>query len=75
MADPVDRANDVVEVCTAEAERRARGKSAPETHPEFNGTDCVDCEDQIPVARLVLGKVRCVECQEELERRQVRGLV
>lgn len=36
-----------------------------ETHPDFDGTHCVesDCGEPIPQLRLTLGKVRCVACQ------------
>ncbi len=67
MADIVDAADAVTELWTADAERRARGKSAPEIHPEFDGLNCVDCCEEIPSARLAMGKVRCVECQVTLE--------
>lgn len=33
-------------------------------------TECVDCDDDIPPARLALGKVRCVVCQGKLEKRR-----
>ena len=70
MADPCDIANDTLEVCQAEALRRALGKSKPETHPDYDGEHCVDenCGIVIPAARRALGKVRCVECQSLLER-------
>lgn len=71
MPDPADIANDVVEVCQADAERRARGKSAPETHADFDGLHCVDCGEPIHTARLGLGKVRCVDCQSQLEKQQM----
>lgn len=32
--------------------------------------DCADCGVDIPEARLTMGKVRCVRCQERLERRR-----
>ena len=67
MPDLADNADSVVELWTADAERRARGKSAPESHPEFDGLNCVDCCEEIPSARLAMGKVRCVECQHDLE--------
>ena len=69
MADPVDKANDTVETCTAEAEARARGKSAPEHDPSFDGTHCIedDCGAVIPPARLALGRIRCVDCQRLTE--------
>ena len=68
MADIADIAGNVIETCLADAERRARGKSAPESHPDFDGVNCVECGEDIPQARLDLGKVRCVDCQELLER-------
>ena len=68
MADPIDIANDRAAAFTENAERRARGKSGPETHPDFDGRNCVDCGEAIPAARLALGKVRDVECQQKLER-------
>jgi RNA polymerase-binding transcription factor DksA len=68
--DIVDIASSTIEVCQAEAERRARGQSAPELDPRFDGFNCVEqnCGEPIPAARLALGKVRCVSCQELLER-------
>ena len=72
MADPADIAAETIETCLADAERRARGKSAPERHPDFDGQHCVEehCGVDIPAARLVLGKVRCVDCQTLLEKRR-----
>jgi len=70
MPDLADNADAVTELWTADAERRARGKSAPESHPDFDGLTCVDCGDIIPAGRLQLGRVRCVECQSVTERRR-----
>lgn len=42
---------------------------APETHPDFDGESCVDCGDDIPQLRLDMGRVRCVYCQEKIERK------
>lgn len=71
MADAADIAASTIETCTAEAERRARGKSGPESDPRFDGKHCVeaDCGLEIPAARLNVGKVRCVDCQTLLEKR------
>jgi RNA polymerase-binding transcription factor DksA len=66
--DIVDAADSVVELWTADAERRARGKSAPESHPEFDGSHCVECGDLIHPDRLKLGRIRCIYCQGEIER-------
>lgn len=69
MADIADTANDTAQVCTDEALRRARKNAGPEHDESFDGLHCVDCCDEIHRARLALGKVRCVECQSELEKR------
>lgn len=61
----------------ADIQRRARLMNQPETHPEFDGTHCVDCDTEIPAARLAMHRVRCVHCQQDLEnmsrQQQARG--
>jgi len=52
-----------------DAIRAVRQKVAPETHPDFDGRHCVDCGDAIPKVRLENGRVRCVTCQEILEKK------
>ena len=42
--------------------------NAPESHPAFDGAHCVACDDPIPLARLKMGKVRCVKCQSIKEK-------
>ena len=74
MPDLADIAGDRIEQHQADSERHARGKSGPESHPDFDGSHCVDCEDEIPLTRLALGKIRCVDCQTELESKKARGL-
>jgi RNA polymerase-binding transcription factor DksA len=51
----------------AETQRRARLLNQPERHPDFDGKHCLDCESLIPQVRLNLQRIRCVECQQELE--------
>lgn len=68
MADIFDTAQAFQARLNSDAEARARGKSAPETHPEFDGYHCVDCAEAIHPVRLAMGKVRCMECQDFLER-------
>ncbi len=36
---------------------------------DFNGTDCVDCDEPILAPRLALGRWTCVECQTRKEKR------
>ena len=72
VPDLADSADSVVELWTADAERRARGKSAPERHPDFDGSHCVECGEIIPLARLLHARVRCVWCQQDIEKLQRR---
>lgn len=56
----------------AEVQRRALLANRPETHPDFDGKHCVECDVVIPRERLALKKVRCVHCQRDLEERNAR---
>lgn len=67
-ADENERASLIEEQFTDAALEAARAKARPESHPDFDGAHCVECADAIPSARLALGRVRCVTCQERLER-------
>ncbi len=49
---------------------RARQLNKPESHPDFDGKHCIECDIAIPKARLALFKIRCVDCQDFLERKQ-----
>lgn len=57
----------------ADIQSRAMQLNRPETHPDFNGTECVECGIEIPLARLKMHKVRCVDCQNELEQERARN--
>mgnify|MGYP000961097129 CR=1 FL=1 len=48
---------------------RAINLNKPEKHPDFDGEHCIDCDESIPPARLLLSKVRCVDCQNDLEQK------
>ena len=67
-----DLAQRLEEVARTSAEQAAHAACAPETHPDFDGAHCVeaDCGDLIPAGRLSLGRVRCRDCQERVERRR-----
>lgn len=82
MADWIDEAGEVNEVLKDAALKSAgfdfsKNQSpalAPEDHPDFDGTHCVDCHVVIPEQRLFMGRVRCVDCQAILEyRRKTTG--
>lgn len=69
ITDTSDRATAIEMSFTAESLRAAREKCRPETHPDFDGSSCVECGEVIPKARLKLGRVRCTACQEILEKK------
>ena len=68
-SDESDRATMVELQFNEDSIAEARKRSAPETHPDFDGKHCVNCEVTIPKARLELNKVRCVDCQALLEQK------
>jgi RNA polymerase-binding transcription factor DksA len=68
MADFIDDAQVVNELHQELSLREQRAKVMPETHPDFDGAHCIDCEDEVPAARLSWGRIRCVGCQEHKER-------
>lgn len=68
-ADPLDEAASLAASLAEGGIAAARRANAPETHPDFDGESCLDCETPIPEKRLAMGKIRCVSCQELLERR------
>lgn len=56
----------------AEVSRRARELNRPQTHPDFDGLHCVECDIEIPKLRLDSGRVRCVDCQTDIENESKR---
>lgn len=65
-----ERAEQLAQADRDEALRRARAAAGAESHPNFDGKRCVECEDDIPAARIALGKVRCVWCQGRRDRKE-----
>lgn len=68
-ADENDRASMREMQFNAEALEKARKRAGPESHPDFDGKHCVECDEVIHKERIKLGKVRCVHCQSILEKR------
>ena len=57
----------------AKALENHKKNNLPETHPDFDGEHCIDCDVKIIKERLKLGKIRCVDCQEYLEKMNKRN--
>lgn len=71
MADESDRASMLEMSYNDDAVEAVRKMATtPETHPDFDGKHCVECDEKIPALRLQMGKVRCVDCQAKLEATQ-----
>ena len=78
-ADPIDHASGVETRARDIDVRIARSRAAPEQEPVRDAegailywpiTECVDCDDTIPEARLALARIRCVSCQEKKETKE-----
>jgi hypothetical protein len=76
MADVIDDAGEYNQVYQDAAFKTAgfnfeEGKVSPalaaQTHPDFDGAHCVDCDVVIPAQRLAWGRVRCTECEATRE--------
>jgi RNA polymerase-binding transcription factor DksA len=67
MADEIDIANDLAAIQLARALEEMRKNSSQGTS---GSKYCVECGDDIPLARKKLGFKLCVPCVEETERKK-----
>jgi RNA polymerase-binding transcription factor DksA len=71
-ADDLDQASELTQQLTDAYVSNVRDAARPEQVQLPDGSwphpDCIDCGDEILPARLALGRVRCVSCQQDLER-------
>lgn len=71
-ADDLDRAADLTQAATDYAISEQIRKAQPEQVMRADGSWpvqlCVDCGDDLVMARLQMGRVRCVGCQSDVER-------
>lgn len=65
----MERAEEREREAREQAIARSTRAMAPQYHPDFDGVTCVRCSDDMPPLRLSMGKVRCVICQTQLEKR------
>jgi hypothetical protein len=70
-ADDLDRASELTQTLTDAYINGVRNLAAPEQVQRPDGswpvTEC-ECGETIPQGRLLLGKIRCVACQADLEK-------
>lgn len=51
---------------------KARELSRPQSHPDFDGKHCLDCDEPIPEVRLKNGYILCVDCKTIQEKEDKR---
>lgn len=67
-ADNLDRASELEEI-QRQAAIQATQRRLSTVPPDFDGLNCVDCEEEIEEGRLAIGKYTCFHCQTKRERR------
>ena len=72
-SDNLDRAADLTRMYTDDAIREAAYRVRPQQVQNADGTwphpECTDCDNEIPMARLQMGRIRCIYCQERIEKK------
>lgn len=72
--DDADKAQDQIEKFNESALNEVRKRAATrEAHHDFDGEHCIDCLIEIPLKRLEMGRIRCVDCQSLLEKEEKRN--
>lgn len=71
-ADETDMASDMEEAFREKAIEQVQSHLR-QHHPDFDGVTCLDCGEDMIELRLQMGRIRCVYCQNILERKQ-KGL-
>lgn len=66
-ADELDMASEMEMIFNEEAQQAVAARLQPETHPDFDGRHCIECEDELPELRLTMGRIHCVSCQQRIE--------
>ena len=71
-ADPLDQAGVLTQQLNDAYVASVRVRALPQQVQAADGSWphplCVDCDADIPPPRLALGRIRCVHCQEYVER-------
>lgn len=62
-ADELEMASHLQDQLNTQGRKVVAAALAPQTHPDFNGKDCLDCEVELPPVRIAMGRIRCTVCQ------------
>lgn len=69
-ADELDIASELEMAFSEKAQEAIVLRLRPEKHPDFNGKDCIICEEPLPELRIAMGRIRCVACQQRKEAKE-----
>lgn len=73
-ADDIDKASELAQLMNDAAVADAMAKNKPEQIQNPDGSwpqsECEDCGEPIGAARQALAKIRCITCQEVLEKKR-----
>jgi RNA polymerase-binding transcription factor DksA len=68
-SDNLDIASELQDKFNQRGILESQAEMAQQTDPDFDGVHCLDCDAGIPAGRITLGRMRCVDCQDVLERK------
>lgn len=68
-SDNLDIASELQDKFNQRGILESQAAMAQQTDPDFDGVNCLDCDADIPATRIALGRMRCVDCQDVLERK------
>lgn len=68
--DEVDQAAILQDNFNKQGIQHSAQQLAPQSHPDFDGVNCVDCGDGMPANRLAMKRIRCTSCQTAIEKSQ-----
>ena len=68
LTDVLDMASQLQEQQNEQAIARVRQSDKPQSHPDFDGEHCVDCDIEMPELRLSMHRIRCTSCESVVEK-------
>lgn len=70
MTDQLDFAAELQDEFNKRGLEQVRQAMTAETHPDFDGKHCIDCDEDIPALRLAMHRIRCTPCQQRKEKKR-----
>jgi RNA polymerase-binding transcription factor DksA len=67
--DNLDQAAELQDEFNKKGLAEVRKALVPETHPDFDGRHCIECDSVMPQQRIDAGRIHCTPCQSVKEQR------